>query len=98
VFIVDQETPLSDPDDGSELKDFEIDIRRAVVQRAAVPRVRARVPRWSGDVSFEYDPDFIRPDMIEELLNLAGKLVGVGDFRPAKKGEFGRFTAHEVKT
>ena len=29
---------------------------------------------------------------IEEILASSGKLVGLGDFRPARKGPYGRFS------
>jgi|SRR5215469_7116920 len=74
---------------------YQIDTRRAVVQRQGVMRSRARIPAgwlltFDVIVSEEDLPqksiDMIRP-MVAEL----GRRVGVGDFRPQKMGPFGKF-------
>ena len=31
------------------------------------------------------------PDVVMEALGIAGRYVGIGDWRPAKKGKFGKF-------
>jgi hypothetical protein len=66
-----------------------LDRRRVTVQRAGVTRVRpAFLPGWRA--TFELQvliPEYIPPADLRDVLQIAGKLVGVGDFRPT----FGRF-------
>lgn len=97
LFVLDERTPLVDRASHRPLHDYEIDVRRVVVQKQGVLRARARINDWSCQVVFEYEPDFLSPAIVTEALNLGGKLVGVGDYRPkcpvGKGGPFGRFTA-----
>jgi len=66
-----------------------LDRRRVTVQRAGVTRERpAFATGWSATVLFMIQsPAYIPPAVLAETLNQAGRLVGVGDFRPS----FGRF-------
>jgi len=91
VFAADELTPLFAPD-GTPAHDFEIDQRRAVVQRAAVVRARPKLSKWSAVVRLEVDDDFVSEAQVRELLTIGGRTIGVGDFRPERSGPFGRFT------
>ena len=66
-----------------------LDRRRVMVQRNGITRCRPAM--WEGwKVSCEIDvllPEYIAPTLLNEALSMAGRLVGVGDFRPT----FGRF-------
>lgn len=66
-----------------------LDARRVQVQRAGITRVRpAFLPGWR--VEFEFQiliPEYLTPMMILNVITQAGRLVGLGDFRPT----FGRF-------
>lgn len=66
-----------------------IDTRRVTVQRAGINRVRpAMRQNWSAQLQFQIlTPEYIDPTLFQEVLNTAGRLVGVGDFRPT----YGRF-------
>lgn len=97
VFNTDTETVLCDPDTGKPLKEYKINVVRCVIQGNGVLRARPEIPRWSCNVDFELDNDFIpNPDIIVELMNIAGKVRGVGDWRPHKGGPYGRFRADLV--
>ena len=76
---------------GRPLTDYEIDLRRAVVQRNAVLRARPRVDEWQARVAVVYDPEFIQEGEIETFLKRAGITVGIGDWRPEKNGTMGRY-------
>jgi len=54
-------------------------------------RYRPQFDTWSVDITIEYNPDMITPDVIVNLINLAGFGVGIGEWRPEKGGDFGRF-------
>lgn len=91
VFAADELSPLHDPSDRAPLHEYEIDVRRAVVQRAAVLRSRAKLPKWGATVRFELDPDFVSEAQVRELFSIGGRTVGVGDYRAERSGPFGRF-------
>lgn len=66
-----------------------LDRRRVTVQRQGVTRERpAFAAGWSVTVQLMcQSPSYIPPLALHQALNDAGRLVGVGDFRPS----FGRF-------
>jgi hypothetical protein len=62
------------------------------------PDVRARpyYDQWSMDVVIRYYPDQIELRSVAWALDAAGKFVGLCEWRPAKRGEFGRFTVESL--
>ncbi|MEZ6097264.1 MAG: hypothetical protein R3C03_24075 [Pirellulaceae bacterium] len=79
------------------MKRYEIHSCRAVVQRAGIIRHRPKFNDWGCLLALEVDTEML-PDVsiVQELLNIAGKIIGVGDWRPEKLGTFGRFSAEIV--
>lgn len=76
---------------------YTIDERPVIVQRARIIRYRPCWEKWELDfeiVVMDYD---ISDDVVKQALDHAGRYVGIGDFRPAKKGPFGRFIVTEFK-
>jgi hypothetical protein len=73
---------------GIKKPDYE-DKRRAVVQRQGINRVRPAIKAgWVADFQFMILlPEYISPKLLHDVLANAGKLVGIGDFRPT----YGRF-------
>lgn len=71
-----------------ETWDF-IDRRRVVVQRNAITRCRpALLAGWETECRFDVLlPEYISPELLNDTIQAAGRLIGVGDFRPT----FGRF-------
>ena len=76
-------------------KQLYLDVRPVIVQRARVVRIRPTF-KTGWELSFEIlvNDDEIQPDLLHDILTLAGKTVGIGDYRP----KFGRFavTHYEV--
>jgi hypothetical protein len=71
-------------------KDWDyLDRRRVVIQRSAITRERpAMKTGWKFVCHLQVlTPEYIDPNLLHDVLNAAGRLVGVGDFRPT----FGRF-------
>lgn len=68
--------------------DYE-DKRRVVVQRAGINRTRpAMKAGWIATFDLLCNiPEYICPSDLNETIQTAGKLIGIGDFRPS----FGRF-------
>lgn len=88
--------PITKSDGEPAAKWDYLDRRRVMVQRQGVTRERpAFAAGWSATILFMVQsPTYIPPAVLHETLNQAGRLVGVGDFRPS----FGRFrvTSFEV--
>lgn len=87
-------TPLSSL--GLKKWDYE-DRRRVVIQRAGINRTRPAIRSgWKADFEFMVLlPEYISPQLLHEVVSNAGKLVGIGDFKPT----YGRFciTSFEIK-
>jgi hypothetical protein len=66
-----------------------LDKRRVTVQRAGINRTRPALRAgWRATFDLQVNlPEYIDPNMLRETIEAAGRLVGVGDFRPT----FGRF-------
>jgi hypothetical protein len=62
-------------------------------------RYRAEFQNWNANVRLAYNKHALSKEQIVNLFNLAGFGVGVGEWRPEKDGQFGRFhvgTENEV--
>jgi hypothetical protein len=81
---------------GPKTWDYE-DRRRVLVQRNAITRVRpAFRAGWKCSIDLMINtPEYIDPAFLREVLGIAGRLIGVGDFRPT----YGRFdvTGFEIR-
>lgn len=78
------------------IKDYKIHSCRAIVNKQGVIRSRPMIEGWMTDLVLELDTEFMGKDCqktVEQLLNIAGKVAGIMDWRPEKKGVYGRFTA-----
>jgi hypothetical protein len=66
-----------------------LDTRRAVVQRQGINRTRlAMRVGWKAEYDFIINvPEYISRNDFRSVLEVAGRLIGVGDFRPT----YGRF-------
>ena len=65
-----------------------LDLRPVVIQRARIVRIRpAFKPGWELDFVINVLDDELPANMLQDILTLAGKTVGIGDYRP----KFGRF-------
>ena len=54
-------------------------------------RYRPEFVKWSAILPITYNSTQISPEQIINLLNVAGFGVGVGEWRPEKNGQYGRF-------
>lgn len=57
------------------------------VQRNRIIRTRPIFKNWSADLVVHYLPSVLNKSDIQEFMDIAGQLVGLGDWRP----KFGRF-------
>ena len=52
---------------------------------------RPQFDKWKIDFEVTFDEETIEVPVMKELFDIAGRVVGVGDWRPSKKGRFGKF-------
>lgn len=101
VFVTREECPLVDPATGEPVRAYAIDTRRVVVQNQGIIRARPSVWPWQCEVEFEFEAEQLTTDHILRFFATAGKVVGVGDYRPrcprGKGGPFGRYTVDLVE-
>ena len=68
-----------------------------VVNRSRILRTRAKFELpWSCTFEVDVDDEQIDQDNLLEWLDIAGRQIGLGDWRPEKSGMFGRFTASKI--
>ncbi len=67
-----------------------------VVQRNKIVRTRAKFdPPWSVDIVLDCDEELVDQERLLSWFDIAGRRIGLGDWRPEKSGTYGRFiTAH----
>jgi hypothetical protein len=72
---------------------FEVDSRPVTIPatKGRVMRHRPRFDIWGAKFVLRLDDDLLSLDMAHQLLNEAGQNIGIGDFRPEKRGPFGTF-------
>jgi hypothetical protein len=92
VFVTPEQIPhgvkVPDELDTDADKTLYLDMRPVVVVRARVVRIRPTFKAgWKLNFQIEVIDDQIAPELVNDVLLLAGKSVGIGDFRP----KFGRF-------
>lgn len=67
-------------------------VRSADMNKTPDVRTRAFLPRWATEVDIAFGVPALSPHAIASLLQNAGILVGIGDFRQEKgRGNFGTF-------
>jgi hypothetical protein len=59
-------------------------------------RYRAEYPTWSIDLSIAYNARAVSPEQIVAMLDSGGFGTGIGEWRPEKDGQFGRFHVGEM--
>ena len=74
-------------------KDFEVDSRPVTIPatKGRVMRYRPRFDQWGARFSLVINDDLLAVEDAHNLLNEAGVSIGIGDFRPEKRGPFGCF-------
>ena len=86
IFMLDTVVPLN-------TKHFEVDSRSVVIP-ATGGRImchRPRLDNWACTFHLEIDEAMFDGKFVRLLVDDAGRKIGIGDFRPERKGPFGRF-------
>lgn len=92
VALLEIACPVIDPKTGKAAV-WEVDSRSVVIPSTG-GRIMAHRPRfdsWSISFTLEVDTTMFSMPLVRQLVDDAGKRIGLGDFRPARKGPFGRF-------
>jgi hypothetical protein len=76
-----------------EAAKWEVDMRQGRNPNGgeAVCCIRPRYDEWCFTVTAALDTDQLAEKVFRELFDLAGSRCGLGDFRPQRRGIFGRF-------
>lgn len=74
-------------------KDFEVDARPVTIPatKGRIMRYRPRFDCWGAKFTLVLDDDVLSIEDAQQLLTEAGMQIGIGDFRPEKRGPFGCF-------
>jgi hypothetical protein len=86
VFVTDGELSLNQ-------KKYEVDSRAVVVPATGgrVVRHRPLIPEWETSFGLMYDEVLLSEKQLRKVVDDAGSLCGLLDYRPNCKGPFGRF-------
>ena len=69
-----------------------------VVQKARIIRTRAMFDLpWSLRFVLDCDDDLVDMDQLKTWLDIGGRRIGLGDWRPEKSGDYGRFETMSVE-
>lgn len=69
-----------------------------VVKRSRILRTRAKFDTpWSCRFEVDVDDEMIDLSQLLEWLDIAGRQIGLGDWRPEKSGMFGRFAEPDIE-
>ncbi len=74
-------------------KSFEVDSRPVTIPatKGRVMRHRPRFDNWGARFELLVNDDLLEVETAHQLLTEAGVGIGIGDFRPEKRGPFGTF-------
>lgn len=72
---------------------FEVDARPVTIPstKGRVVRYRPRFDKWRATFSVEWDSDLLTEAQVRTVVDDLGQRVGILDFRPERKGPYGRF-------
>jgi len=103
VFCVspDDKGDLFNPDTRKMITTWKLNSRWGTNQDCKQIEVhQPEIESWACRIAFEIDVSLISPDLVEKLFNLAGRVDGVGAWRPkgprGGSGPYGRYTARLV--
>ncbi len=90
VALLELTCPLRGPDGDPK---WEVDSRSVVIPSTGgrIMAHRPRVDAWSLSFTLDVDTTMFAVPLVRQLVDDAGKRIGLGDFRPSRKGPFGRF-------
>ena len=75
------------------IKEYSIDSRPIVnpTTKGRIIRHRPRVDKWECTFEIDYEDTLLTEDQVRKVVDDSGERVGLLDFRPERKGPFGRY-------
>lgn len=67
------------------------------VKQSRIERTRAKFDEWSVTFRVDIDPELVDEKKLASWLDIAGRRIGLGDWRPEKSGTFGRFETVSIE-
>lgn len=67
-----------------------------IVQRDRILRTRAKFDEWAVAFTVEADDELVDDRQLASWLDIAGRRIGLGDWRPEQFGHFGRFVTEDI--
>ena len=68
-----------------------------VAQRSRILRTRALFEKWGLRFVLDCDDELVDMEMLENWLDIGGRRIGLGDWRPSRSGQYGRFQTVSVE-
>lgn len=65
--------------------------------KARVITIRPRWNQWEAEFTLSVDEDSISLSQVKQIIEDAGKYIGIGSFRPMNNGRFGRFKLTSIE-
>ena len=70
-----------------------------VVQRQRILRTRAKFDKpWACVFTVDTDPELVDAEQLTAWLDIGGRRIGLGDWRPSKSGHYGRFKTVSISS
>ena len=82
----------SSTSNGSGVKEYQLDSRPVVIAatKGRIVRHRPRLDDWKAQFEIEYDETLLSEKDVRAIVDNMGSRVGLLEFRPERKGPFGR--------
>lgn len=73
--------------------EWHVDSRPVVIPatKGRILRHRPMFDEWIIELTLQIETELIDANTVRKIMDDAGNYVGIGDFRPARKGPYGRF-------
>jgi len=71
-------------------------IKQVRIGQSRVMSARCWFQEWSIDVDVEFEDELLNSDTLDHIFEMAGRRVGLGDWRPEKYGQYGTFNAERA--
>ena len=68
-----------------------------VIQRNRILRTRAKFDNWGVIFVVEADDEMVEEGQLRRWLEIGGRRIGLGDWRPERSGDFGRFQVESIE-
>jgi hypothetical protein len=84
---------------GTSIKELSVTTQftaAVVVQRSRILRTRARFDEWSCTFVVDVDDELVDQEKLDHWLDIGGRRIGLGDWRPERSGIFGRFEVGSI--